>query len=57
MESEKQHSNYFIYPIKLYPSANSNPAEKYVSSPTRIKALEIAFKKKVDEKTVKFAEN
>ena len=57
MESEKQLSNYFIYPIKLYPSNNPKPTEKYLSSPTRIKALEIAFKKKVDEKKVKFAEN
>ena len=49
-ELAKRVNNYFNDFINLFPSRNPKPKEKYISSPTRIKALEIAFKKKGDEK-------
>ena len=50
-EIEKRIDNHLDTAISpfLFASGNPKPKEKYKSSPTRIKALEIAFKKKADE--------
>ena len=49
-ELPKTVNNYFNDFLKLLPSSKPKPKEKYISSPAKIKELEIALKKKEYEK-------
>ena len=49
-ELVKTVNSYFNDFIKLFPPSKPKPKEKYISSPSKIKELEIAFNKKEDKK-------